>query len=298
MLTAIPSTILNQIETIFLNRFGQKLVYHDFNYASGGCINNTGILSTNEGKYFLKWNSKSRFPDLFEKEAQGLILLKEAKHSIKIPEVVFHSSDDSHVFILMEYLERSSPGQTYWEDFGNGLAELHLNQGESHGLEYDNYIGSLEQSNNQQTDWEKFFIQNRLLPMFKMAYNRGLFDKSYQKEFDSFISKLPALMPNECLPSLMHGDLWSGNVMIDEIGKPAIIDPAVYYGFREMEIAFTELFGRFGEGFYQAYNDAWPLESGYSERKDIWNLYPLLVHVNLFGGSYVRSVKEIIRIFI
>lgn len=297
MISSIPGRLQKKIKADLSEKLNISFELRDFSFSSGGCINHTGALQTDKGWFFLKWNSGKRFPDMFEKEAQGLDLLQNATGLLKIPEVIIHGDDGENIYILMENIAEGVRGSDYWEILGHGLAELHRNISEKHGLQCDNYIGSLHQFNSTKSNWIEFFIENRLEKPFIMAYDRGLLDSNVRRALYNLIKELPNICPRETKASLIHGDLWSGNLMIGTEGKPCLIDPAVYYGFREMEIAFTQLFGRYSDTFYQTYNETWPLEAGFEERIDIWNLYPLLVHVNLFGAGYARSVKQILHRF-
>ena len=180
--------------------------------------------------------------------------------------------------------------------FGKQLAQLHQNTNTSFGLEESNYIGSLLQQNNLHNNWIDFFINERLKPQIKLARDNGKIDLSTITKFERLYTKLDEIFPEEP-PALLHGDLWSGNFMVDEKGGPVIIDPAVYFGHREMDIAMTKLFGGFNQQLYQSYNEHFPLEKGWEQRVDICNLYPLMVHVNLFGGGYLEQVKSILNKF-
>jgi fructosamine-3-kinase len=297
MLTSIPKVLQVEIQTDLSRILSVDLVLEDFKFSSGGCINNTGVLQSNRGSFFIKWNTKFRFPKMFALEKHGLSRLKSASHNLKIPDVIQSGETDSHIYLLLENISSAEQKPNYWELLGSGLAQLHQNKSDVFGLEEDNYIGSLVQYNNQNPNWIEFFINQRLIPNFKMAYDSGYFNNKHKKSLNNLEKSLPDICPDVMQVSLLHGDLWSGNLMIDGNGYPALIDPAVYYGYREIEIAFTELFGRFGQAFYDSYEEAWPLEVGYKERIDIWNLYPLLVHVNLFGKSYVKSVLQILNKF-
>jgi len=184
----------------------------------------------------------------------------------------------------------------YWTDFGHKLAGLHRCSKENFGLDHDNYIGSLPQSNGSSSTWVEFFINQRLRVQLTLAKNGNNIPSQLLQSFDKLIQKIPDWLPEE-KPALLHGDLWSGNVMVGSDGKVCLIDPAVYYGHREIELAFTTLFGGFDQSFYHAYNEEFPLAQGYEDRFDIYNLYPLLVHVNLFGSSYLSGIQTILDRF-
>lgn len=274
---------------------GKDLQVEGLQFKSGGCINNAVQVKTREGNFFLKWN-ESIEEDMFSTEANGLRLLK-ADGSLKIPEVLGVGKIDGRHYLMLEYIDSHYPSATYWEQLGQGLASQHKHTAEQYGLEENNYIGRLPQNNTQTTNWIDFFRENRLEVQLGLAIYNGLVDERFAKQFKALYGKLEELLPAEP-PSLLHGDLWSGNVMIGELGEPCLVDPAVYYGNREAELAFTELFGGFDTKFYQAYHEAWPLQDGYQERKDVYNIYPLMVHVNLFGSSYLSGVERVLRRYV
>ncbi len=264
---------------------------------SGGSINEAAKLDIEEvGPAFLKWN-RTADPDMFEKEVSGLNLLRDAETGLRVPEVLLQGTvNGSTGYLLLEYIEDGRPGNRSAQDFGEQLASLHDHRGESFGLDEDNYIGRLPQSNNRHSDWINFFIDERMEPQLQMAMKSGKFGSAITGAFNNMYRKLDEIFPKD-RPSLLHGDLWGGNFFYDTEGTAVIYDPAVYYGHREIELAFTHLFGGFSSAFYEAYNKALPLEPGFKQRKDIYNLYPLLVHTNLFGGSYARQVEGIVTQF-
>jgi fructosamine-3-kinase len=264
-----------------------------FHPASGGCINHGGELVTTEGSYFLKWNDCERYPQMFEKESKGLRLLKAA-NCMDVPEVVHVGEAADLQFIIMSFVKSGRRAKNYWLLLGEQLANLHRNTNTHFGLDHDNYIGSLIQKNQRKENWIEFFIQYRLEAQLALAEGNKKITSDIRKQFELLYKKLPDLFPQE-KPALLHGDLWSGNVMINERGEPTLIDPAVYYGHREAELAFTQLFGGFEPEFYQAYHEAFPIGKGFDSRANLYNLYPLLVHVNLFGGGYLQQVLSILR---
>jgi fructosamine-3-kinase len=184
----------------------------------------------------------------------------------------------------------------FWENFGTALAALHKNTQDNFGLDEDNYIGSLSQSNRCHSDWTDFFIAERLEPQIALARNNRKISQSHTRQFEKLYKKFPEIFPEE-KPALVHGDLWNGNFITGKDGYACLVDPAVHYGNREAELSFTKLFGGFDPGFYQAYQQAFPLEKCFAQRVDIYNLYPLMVHVNLFDGGYAASVESILRKF-
>lgn len=266
-----------------------------FEPSSGGCINNGGKLISNRGLFFLKWNSKELYPGLFQAEAKGLRLLRSAD-AIHIPEVVSEGHGGDYQFLLMEWIAPGIPNKNYATTLGEGLAKLHACKDHANGLDHDNYIGSLPQINSRQHSWISFFRDQRLLPQFHMATSKGKLDNESVRQFEFLLKKLDDMLLEES-PSLLHGDLWNGNVITTSTGEPCLIDPAVYFGCREMDLAMTRLFGGFDPDFYKSYDRVLPLEKGYMERLDIYNLYPILVHVNLFGGAYLTRFNSILKKF-
>lgn len=261
----------------------------------GGDINEAFLLHTGQGDYFVKKNSASLFPGMFEKEAKGLELLRSA-HEIDVPEVIACGEEHDVAFLILKFIESSDKKRGFWEDFGKRLAALHRHTNHFFGLEENNYIGSLHQSNRKHDNWSDFFREERIQPQMKLAFDQGRIDYALVQSFERFYNRLNELFPVEP-PALLHGDLWGGNFMVDASGEPVLIDPAVYYGHREMDLAMSQLFGGFGPGFYESYHSHFPLEKGWKQRLDFCNLYPLMVHVNLFGGGYVHSVKSILNKF-
>lgn len=291
----IPADLKNTVETALTEKTGYPVIITESRSIGGGCINTAFKLITSAGKFFIKFNSAIAFPDMFKKEAAGLVLLSGTK-TLDVPEVLGFGESGKLTYLLLRYVESGLPGQFFWNEFGLKLADLHQNTSEYFGLDYNNYIGSLTQSNIQHHDFYSFFILERIEPQLKEARNKGAFTQSDTHYFDSFFKRLKSIIPDE-KPALLHGDLWSGNFLVSDKGSPCLIDPAVYYGHREADIAMTKLFGGFHPEFYNAYNQTHPLEKGWQNRMDIFNLYPLLVHVNLFGGGYTGQVLRIIRQF-
>jgi len=295
MKSALPDEILLSVESFLLKNTGGNQQITEVIKLDGGCINDACTLITRDGKFFLKYNSSAAYTDMFEKEAAGLKTLAETK-AIQVPDVLGFDKTENFTYLLLKHIEKGVAPKNFWVEFGTKLANLHQNTWLTFGLDYDNYIGSLVQTNQLHTDFYSFFISQRIEPQLKNARDKGAFSQSDMRYFDSLFKSLPDIIPAE-KPSLLHGDLWSGNFMVTAEGTPCLFDPAVYYGHRESDIAMTKLFGGFNPDFYEAYNQAWPMEKGWQKRIDIFNLYPLLVHVNLFGGGYARQVLQIIRQF-
>ncbi len=284
----IPFSITQKLSFCFPN-----MKIYSSNPVGGGDISRAVRLETSEGKFFLKYNSNNKFSDMFCAEKQGLELLYSAKSGLIIPKPIICESNNEDSFILMEFIESNLPEKNFWINFSSRLASLHKKTSAQFGLDFDNYMGSLKQSNKFHSDWVSFYIEERILIQFEMAVKNGFIDSSIRKQFNSFCNKLSDLIPAE-KPSLIHGDLWAGNYMSGTEGKAAIFDPACYYGHRESDIAMTKLFGGFSNEFYDGYNEAYALVPGWKNRTDIFNIYPLLIHVNIFGYSYVYDVIKIL----
>ena len=275
--------------------FGEDVVVHNTQALSGGDINEVLRLSTSHGEFCVKRNSASRFPAMFEREASGLELLR-TNSRFTLPKVIASGEEGQTSFLIMEFIDSGNKEPGFWDDFGRKLAAMHEHTSDSFGLDEENYIGSLYQSNNERSNWGSFYAEERLIPQLVLARDKQLLDAATLKKAECLCSRLNEYFPKE--PSaLLHGDLWSGNYMVDANGDPALIDPAVYYGHREMDLGMTLLFGGFDRKMYAAYNEFYPLESDWRGRGGLCQLYPVLVHVNLFGSSYARQAESIISKF-
>jgi fructosamine-3-kinase len=258
---------------------------------SGGDINSVYHIKTNDDHFVIKVNDVDAFPGMFQKEANGLMVLRDTR-SIDVPQVLGFGDFEDSTYLLLEYKESGIVDRQFWELFGHQLAALHRNSRESFGFDEDNYIGSLPQYNRNKKPASEFFIEQRLKPQFKMANERGF----NFNNLDAFYKQVEQLIPDE-LPALIHGDLWSGNYLVNSENKPCLIDPAVAYAPREMDLAMMKLFGGFDERMFQAYQESFPLENDFEERIPLWQLYYILAHVNLFGGHYYSRAKEIMAYY-
>jgi len=233
---------------------------------------------------------------MFEAELLGLNLLR-ATETICLPKPVCAGASEDKTFLILEFVSSAPKSGDYWTDFGQRLAELHQQSNPFFGLNHDNYIGSLPQSNTQLASLTEFMITQRFEPLVRQSREQGLVEKGLVLQFEKLYHRLEHLIPDE-KPALLHGDLWSGNVMTAHDGAVCLIDPAVFYGHREAELAFTTLFGAFPQEFYEAYHFSFPLEQDWKQRIDLWNIYPLLVHLLLFGSSYYSQISSIVRKYI
>lgn len=265
---------------------------------SGGCINNAQKLVTESGKkYLLKMNDNAP-ADMFKTEAHGLNELQKA-NAVRVPGAKIFSEK----YLVTEFIESSTRSNDFFSNFGKQFANLHKYKSSSFGFYEDNYIGSTPQKNltdgNEKTNWTEFYFSKRLLFQLLLCEKNGYADSELKDNFNLLESKIEDILKgSEEDPSLLHGDLWSGNYMADEKGNPCIIDPAVYYGHREADLAMTKLFGGYPEEFYRAYNENYPLKDGWQYRENIYKLYHVLNHLNLFGRGYYGQALSLIKYYL
>ena len=264
----------------------------------GGDINTSSILILDGGMtVFLKEN-KASLEQMFAAEALGLKALREVatySSAPPVPQVLAWGADEHRSYLLLEVIPSGKLKSA--EDFGRSMAALHREgRSEQCGFDSDNWIGSTPQKNDTGSSWHDFFRDRRLAYQWQLARRKGFGDNSAEKQMQSVLRRIPELLPSpdDDRLSLLHGDLWGGNWLAGQDGRAWLIDPAVYYGHREADMAMTQLFGGFPSGFHYAYEEAWPLTPGFPERRDLYNLYHLLNHVNLFGSSYWRGARDIV----
>jgi fructosamine-3-kinase len=257
----------------------------------GGCINNGSRLTVASGTTFFLKTNDSAPTDMFEREASGLALLA-VPGGPRVPQVHLWG----HHFILLEDLAPRGQAAGYWENFGRQLARLHQNKGEAFGCESDNYIGSSPQPNPRSEDGFDFFARYRLGFQARMARSQGLLSEEETGKIMQLAGRLTEWIPQQA-PSVVHGDLWMGNMISDNQGQPAMIDPAAHYGWPETDLAMTALFGKPPDRFYRAYEEIRPLAPDFWSRAAIYNLYHLLNHLNLFGSGYYGQVMGVVRRF-
>src|SRR5258708_336066 len=266
----------------------------------GGTLNQTAFVVVRDQRYFVKWKADAP-PGFFAAEARGLALLRDVG-PLRVPEVIHvaESKPPLPAYLILEWINAASQNSNvaFTSRFGYGLAQLHRVTQNRFGLDFDNFIGELPQSNSLTENWPDFYRDQRIAPQVELARRRGHLPKGRMELIDKLMARLPELLSGtEHIPALLHGDLWSGNFLAVN-DQPVLIDPAVYYGEREIEIAFTELFGGFPAGFLKAYSEAYPLDPGYESRRALYQLYPLLVHLNMFGESYGSRVESICRHYV
>ena len=284
--------------TQFIQKVLKKATGKDFSdlsisHQSGGCVSNAATIFTRGDSFFIKWGNSAPGKRMFDAEQKGLSVLID-QSALKVPEVIDWGEVDNIYYILMENVQVVAPTAGFWENLGNGLAQLHRRANDKHGLDHDNFIGKLLQVNDFMESWHHFFVEKRLEPQVNLALERGRIDLKVAKAFHEFYKKIPELIP-QLEPSLLHGDLWSGNILSSNSDGAWIIDPAIYYGSREIELAFTRLFGGFDQRFYNVYEEVFPLSPGFDGRTAIYNLYPLLVHLNMFGTAYLNGIVRTLK---
>ena len=260
---------------------------------SGGDISRSYKINTSKDSYFIKINPSDSALTMFQTEAFALDLIQSTK-TIKTPEVLFCETFQNSSFLIMEFIESKSPSNLDFKTLGFKLAELHQHTSKVFGLNENNFIGSLPQSNTQNSSWLNFYIKERLQPQLHLANSQGLLSENECPSEQIMREQLEDLF-YDVKPSLLHGDLWSGNYLISKNGTPYLIDPASYYGHYEVDIAMTKMFGGFNEVYLEAYQEIFPLENGWASRLEIYNLYPRLVHLNLFGTSYLSGINTVLN---
>lgn len=286
----MKNNVSNQIE----NWLDEKII--SSSSLAGGCISNAARISTSSGKSFLL-KTGNNGSDMFLKEGNGLKELGKAG-SIKVPEVYIAEYD----FILTEFIETGFKNSDFFTEFGKQFATMHRYQRKDFGFYEDNFIGANKQINNIKTEtagnWKNFYFVNRLQFQMQLAEKNGYADSRLRKAFSYIENNIENILKgSEEPPALLHGDLWSGNFMCGINSEPVIIDPAVYYGHREADLAMTKLFGGFSPDFYSSYNETYPLKEGYEYRENIYILYHVLNHLNLFGRGYYEQAVRLMEYY-
>jgi len=288
----LPAPVREGVENA-LTELGRPTRIASSTPVSGGCINHGARVDTTDGaSYFIKWNPEAP-PRMFAAEAGGLKALADAC-PLRIPMPVARGGGAGVPgWLLLEYIKPGRPSMSHDEALGRGLAALHsVRRDEGFGWGHDNWIGSLPQVNTASPSWTDFWRDRRITPQLEAARAGGHLTGQPGQTLDRLLELLPQALADleGSSPALIHGDLWSGNAYADESGAPVMIDPAVYAGHGEVDLAMTELFGGFGRRFYSAYDEVLAITDAYDAyRRDLYQLYYLLVHVNLFGAGYVSE---------
>jgi fructosamine-3-kinase len=294
---ALAAPLVAAIEAAITQTVGQAFRSQTLQSVGGGCINQAWLLSDGNRQYFVKTND-TRAKPMFESEADGLAALAAAGN-VRVPKVGAGGTADGQAFLVMEYLDLHALNQNGAATLGEALAELHRRTGNdenaSYGWPRDNFIGATPQSNQSHRTWAGYFAAERLHPQLALASRNGM-GHALRDKGERVAERLAAFfLDYRPVPSLLHGDLWSGNAAQLADGTPVIFDPAVYRGDREADLAMSELFGGFPGTFYAAYRATWPLDAGYETRKTLYNLYHILNHFNLFGASYLGQARRMIE---
>jgi protein-ribulosamine 3-kinase len=284
-----------------MDKFPTKLF--DFNELGGirGCNSVQGgsinacfhVEFKNKQSYFVKQNKSTEFPGMFQAEAKGIELMRSA--GLLCPKVIkTHIETDQQYFVL-SFHPKSTANTIQWENAGKMLARMHQTSNGKFGLDHSNYMGSLVQTNEFENTFHEFFILQRLLPQLRIARDSYALNDRHSRQFDNLFSRIENLLPTE-KPALVHGDLWTGNLHPSTEGV-YFIDPAIAFSHREVDLAMTTLFGQVSEAFYRGYEEEFPTEKHLKERFSIYNLYPLLIHLNLFGNSYRTDIEATLERF-
>jgi fructosamine-3-kinase len=265
------------------------------NQLSGGDINEVFLIDVNGQKWVVKKNESDRFPKMLEQESRALNYMAENTTAF-YSKPIKTFTEGKYQYLLLEYVQKAENTSIGQQNLGIELAKQHKVSNNEFGWKEDNYIGSLHQSNKYKETWAEFYAVQRILAQIRTAFDQGIVDNSFIKKTERYCAKLEEIFPKE-KPSLLHGDLWGGNYFIADNNIPFLYDPAVYFGHREMDISMTMLFGGFTNEFYKAYDQAYALEKGWEWRVPHGQLYPNLVHLNLFGRAYLGAVSNVIDKF-
>ena len=288
----------NQVESVLI-KLREACNFKDtpkfIRHLHGGDINSVSLIEADKQLWVVKQNEASQFPQMLEKEFRAMEYL-HTKSPLYYPKMFQHFLSGNQQFLVMEYVEEGPNSPLAQQELGKGLAQQHRISNAAFGWDEDNYIGRLKQLNSHKENWNDFLAENRLLFQSKMAFDAGLLTSQDLKQMEKLCQRLQEIIPEEN-PALLHGDLWGGNYFISSQNRPVLYDPAVYFGHREMDIAMTKLFGGFSDQFYAAYQDEFALETGWEKRTSLFQLYPYLVHLNLFGSGYLGSVRSVLKKF-
>jgi len=280
-------------DDVLADRFGGN---HRSSWSAvgGGSINDAFLLSYGPHRVFTKTNSAVKFPQLFEKEKAGLDLLRKCG-ALRTPAVIGAFETEGEQLLLLEWIAPGERTPAFWKRFGEELARQHGHTAQHFGLDTNNYMGSVPQSNEYHPDWISFFINERLEPLRRKC--SGALPAASSSLFESLYTALPDIFPEHWPPALLHGDLWSGNFLCSAEGDPVLIDPAVHFGHPAADLGLTTLFGGFDKLFYEAYHYHAPLPANHRLQWEVCNLYPLLIHLFLFGNSYLAPIRQTLQRF-
>jgi fructosamine-3-kinase len=280
-------------ESICFETFGREIEVEDFSVVAAGLVNTGAFVKTKKADFFVKINEREE-ENFFQSEAQDLNLLSE---TVSVPKVFGNGKCLGFNYLITEFVVEAPFSKTTYELAGRQLAILHKKSHSQFGQDWTNFLASIPQDNQWKQDGINFLIQNRILPAVGLCLMEEKISFELYRKVESLCGKLGNWIPDEA-PALIHGDLWSGNLMGSSSGIPYFIDPASSYGLRESELAITHLFGSFDPHFYGAYLEEFPLQPGFEDRFLIYHLHPLLVHLHLFGNSYLPAIERIVKVFL
>lgn len=287
--------VMERLLTKIVKEYFNEMKVIEWKRVYGGDINASYYVRTKEQEYFVKCRP-SPPPRFFTSEKIGLEQIRHTK-SIPVPKIFHLYEDSSFGYLILEWIKGKETNDTE-EKLGVLLANMHQATSNCFGFSHDTYIGLIPQQNQWDKTWLDYYRECRLIPQIKLALDKGFFTPSVRKKLYSLVDHLEKWVPAKPHAALLHGDLWSGNWIVGQSGTPYLIDPSILYGHHEFELAFTELFGGFSKTFYDAYKSVQPLSNNYEDRKPIYQLFYLLVHVNLFGESYIPSVERIVHRYV
>lgn len=281
-----------ELKSLFENEL--KSAIHEIKPEAGGSINEVfKVTDKSAREWLVKMNQAKTFPQMFEKECFALTEL--ASKGLHVPENPTVYRVKEMQFLTMKYYSHVALTHQHWFKAGENLANLHTKSSETFGWEHDNFMGTLVQLNHAQSDFYSFYRENRIEPLVKMCRDQNLLNSNHVQQTEKLFLRIEEIIPPE-KPACIHGDLWRGNILTTKQGC-VFIDPAAAFSHREFDMAMTMLFETFPKEFYEGYQATFPLEKGWQQRVDVFNLYPLLVHLKLFGGSYLSQVSQILRPF-
>jgi len=289
----VTEAMWQQVERGISDALGERFRLGEAVPLGGGCINQAYRLTGGGQRFFVKLNTAERLP-MFEAEAAGLAAIRGSA-SVRAPAPIAWGTCGDNSWLALEYLDFAGKSRGAAGALGERLAAMHRTTADAFGWQRDNTIGSTPQRNPWTPQWLIFYREQRLRCQLELARDNGLPGTTLTRA-DDLLDALPGLFAGYSPPpALLHGDLWGGNWGVTASGGPVIFDPAVYFGDRETDLAMTELFGGFDQAFYQAYRAAWPLDPGYETRRQLYNLYHVLNHFNLFGGGYAGQARELVE---
>jgi len=287
------TNLKDHIESRLNEKLQTKCIFN-WQEIGGGSINNTFKVFSDKHTFFVKTNTTTVFENGFKEEVLGLQFLKN--NSALVPNTILEDTFENSIYLVLEWVESGKQTTRFWHNFAEQLVKLHQQKSDKFGLDHSNFMGQLPQNNSYFDNFSNFFIENRLKPQVKLAYDSKKIEAKHVAQFEGLYKKIPEIFPIE-KPSAVHGDLWKGNFICSANDNAVLIDPAVSYSHREVDIAMTQLFGGFSEKFYKRYHEMYPLEPCFNLRNNFYNLYPLLIHLNLFGDFYLESIENIITEF-